>query len=109
SQGAFFSMSDLLGDNLVFGSISSFQGRELGSIIANLSANVVYINRSRRLNWGVGAFRTRSRNFEGERFIAYNELAYGALGILRSPLSRFSRLDGTFIIEHSDRVDFTLT
>jgi hypothetical protein len=109
SQGAFFSMSDLLGDNLVFGSISSFQGRQLGSIIANLSANVVYINRSRRLNWGVGAFRTRSRNFEGERFIAYNELAYGALGILRYPLSRFSRLDGTFIIEHSDRVDFTLT
>jgi hypothetical protein len=93
----------------VFGSISSFQGRQLGSILANLSANVVYINRSRRLNWGVGAFRTRSRNFEGERFIAYNELAYGALGILRYPLSRFSRLDGTFIIEHSDRVDFTLT
>ena len=109
AQGAFFAMSDLLGDNLVFGSISSFQGRQLGSIIANLSANAVYINRSRRVNWGVGAFRTRSRNFEGERFVAYNELAYGALGILRYPLSRFSRLDGTFIIEHSDRTDFTLT
>jgi hypothetical protein len=109
SQGLFFSMSDLLADNLVFGSISSFQGRQLGSILANLSANAVYINRSRRVNWGLGAFRTRSRNFEGERFIAYNELAYGVLGILRYPLSRFSRLDGTFIIEHSDRVDFTLT
>ena len=108
AQGAFFAMSDLLGDNLLFGSVSSYQGRRLGSILGNLSASAVYLNRSRRVNWGVGAFRTKSRNFEGDRVVAYDETTYGALGVLRYPLSRFSRVEGTFVIEHSDRVDFTL-
>ncbi|HEX6105396.1 MAG TPA: hypothetical protein VFZ26_07420 [Gemmatimonadales bacterium] len=108
AQGAFFAMSDLLGDNLLYGSLSSYQGRRLGSILGNISANAVYLNRSRRVNWGVGAFRTKSRNFEGDRVVAYDETAYGMLGILRYPLSRFSRVEGTFVVEHSDRVDFTL-
>jgi hypothetical protein len=108
AQGAFFVMSDLLGDNLLFGSLGSFQGRRLGSIVANINASAVYLNRSRRVNWGVGAFRTRGRNFEGDRFVAYEETAYGALGIIRYPLSRFSRIEGTFVAEHSDRVDFSL-
>jgi hypothetical protein len=108
AQGAFFAMSDLLGDNLLFGSLSSYQGRRLGSIFSNISANAVYLNRSRRVNWGVGAFRTKSRNFEGDQVVAYDETAYGAIGILRYPLSRFSRVEGTSVVEHSDRVDFTL-
>ncbi len=108
AQGAYFVMSDLLGDNLVFGSLGSFQGRRLGSILANINASVVYLNRSRRVNWGFGAFRTKGRNFEGDRVVAYDETAYGALGIIRYPLSRFSRIEGTVVAEHSDRVDFTL-
>ena len=80
AQGAFFVMSDMLADNLLFGSIGSFQGRRLGSIISNINASAVYLNRSRRINWGVGAFRTKGRNFEGDRVVAYDETAYGALG-----------------------------
>lgn len=108
AQGAYFIMSDLLGDNLLFGSLGSFQGRRLGSIVSNINASAVYLNRSRRVNWGVGAFRTKGRNFEGDRFVAYDETAHGVLGLLRYPLSRFSRVEGTFVAEHSDRVDFTL-
>jgi hypothetical protein len=108
AQGIFFVASDLLGDNLLFGSVSSYQGRRLGSILSNLSATSVYVNRSRRVNWGVGAFRTKSRNFEGDRVIAYDETAYGALGLLRYPLTRFTRIEGTVVLERSDRVDFTL-
>ena len=108
AQGIYFVMSDLLGDNLLFGSLGSFQGRRLGSIVSNINASAIYLNRSRRVNWGFGAFRTRGRNFEGDRLPAFEETAYGALGLLRYPLSRFSRLEGTFVAEHSDRVDFTL-
>ena len=108
AQGAYFVMSDLLGDNLLFGSVGSFQGRRLGSILSNINASAVYLNRSRRVNWGFGAFRTKGRNFEGDRFVAYDETAHGVLGLLRYPLSRFSRVEGTFVAEHSDRVDFTL-
>jgi hypothetical protein len=108
AQGAYFVMSDILGDNLVFGSLGSFQGRRLGSILSNINASAVYLNRSRRVNWGFGAFRTKGRNFEGDRVVAYDETAYGALGIIRYPLSRFSRIEGTVVAEHSDRLDFTL-
>lgn len=108
AQGVAFLMSDLLGDNLIFGSIGSFQGRQLGSVFANISANAVYLNRQRRLNWGFGAFRTRGRNFEGDQVVAYTETAMGVLGLLRYPLTRFNRIEGTFVFEHSDRVDFTL-
>jgi hypothetical protein len=108
AQGVFFVASDLLGDNLLFGSVSSYQGRRLGSIFSNLSATAVYLNQSRRVNWGIGAFRTKSRNFEGENVVAYDETAYGAIGLLRYPLTRFTRIEGTTVLEHSDRVDFTL-
>jgi hypothetical protein len=108
AQGIAFLMSDLLGDNLLFGSVGSFQGRRLGSLFENISASAIYVNRARRLNWGLGAFRTKSRNFEGDLVVAYEEAAAGAIGLLRYPLSRFSRVEGTVVVEHSDRVDFTL-
>ena len=60
------------------------------------------------MNWGVGAFRTKSRNFEGDQVIAYDETAYGGIGLLRYPLTRFTRVEATMVVEHSDRVDFTL-
>ena len=108
AQGIFFVASDMLGDNMLFGSVSSYQGRQLGSIISNLSGTAIYLNRSRRVNWGLGGFRTKSRNFEGDRVVAYDETAYGAIGVLRYPLTRFTRIEGTVVVEHSDRVDFTL-
>jgi hypothetical protein len=108
SQGFVFVMSDLLEDNQLYASIGSFQGRQLGSLVANISANAVYVNQARRLNWGVGAFRTTGRNFEGDRVVAYQETAAGGLGLIRFPISRFSRVDGVFTFEHSDRTDFTL-
>jgi hypothetical protein len=108
AQGIAFLMSDLLGDNLVFGSVGSIHGRGIGSVFENISASAVYLNRERRLNWGVGAFRTKSRNFEGDDVVAYNETSVGGLGLLRYPLSRFNRVEGTVVVEHSDRFDFTL-
>jgi Haemolysin secretion/activation protein ShlB/FhaC/HecB/WD40-like Beta Propeller Repeat len=108
TQGIFFLMSDMLGDNLVYGSVSSFQGRRLGSILDNLSATAIYLNRSRRINWGFGAFRTKGRNFEADRVVAFDETTYGTIGLLRYPLTRFTRVEATLVVERSDRLDFTL-
>jgi hypothetical protein len=108
AQGIFFAMSDLLGDNSIYGSVSSFQGRRLGSLFSNLSGTAIYLNQSRRVNWGLGAFRTKGRNFEADQVVAYEETAYGVIGILRYPLTRFTRVEGTTVVERSDRTDFTL-
>ncbi len=108
AQGAAFIASDLLGDNAFVGTVSSYQGRELGSLLSNLSVVGIYINQTHRLNWGLGAFRTKLRNFEGDLTVAYDESAVGGIGLLRYPLSVFDRVEGTFTLERSDRVDFTL-
>jgi hypothetical protein len=108
AQGIFFSASDMLNDNVLLGAVSSYQGRRLGSILSNISATAIYINQARRVNWGLGAFRTKSRNFEGDAVVSYDETASGALGLLRYPLTRFTRIEATMVMEHSDRVDFTL-
>ncbi len=65
AQGIFFVASDLLGDNLLFGSVSSYQGRRLGSILSNLSATTVYLNQSRRVNWGVGCLPDQEPQLRG--------------------------------------------
>ena len=103
AQGAAVLMSDLLGDNLIYASVASFQSRDLGSFVENLNVNGLYLNRAHRINWGIGGFRVKGRAYEGERFPAYEETAVGVLGQLRYPISRFSRLEGTFVFEHSDR------
>ncbi len=108
AQGAAVLMSDLLNDHLLFASVSSFQGSEFGSIFSNINADVIYLNQSHRLNWGIGAFRHQGANYEGERTVAYNEETAGAIGVIRYPLSRYNRVEASMVVEYSDRVDFTL-
>jgi hypothetical protein len=107
-QGAAFLISDLLSDNLLFVSVNTFQGRRFSSIFGNTSASALYLNQSRRLNWGVGAFRFKGNQWQGDLTVAYRESAAGVFGIMRYPLSRFTRIEGRATIEHSDRFDFTL-
>ena len=109
AQGIFFVMSDLLGDNLLFGSLGSFQGRRLGSILSQHQ-------RQRGLPEPVPAGQLGLRRLPDQepelrgrpgRRLRRDRLRR-ASALLRYPLSRFSRIEGTVVAEHSDRVDFTL-
>ncbi|HEU4697929.1 MAG TPA: hypothetical protein VFS40_02020 [Gemmatimonadales bacterium] len=108
-QGAAFLLSDMLGDNLIYGSIASFQGRSVGGLLDNLNVTGIYLNRAHRLNWGVGGFRARGYAYEGELFAAYREQSVGGIGLLQYPLDRFNRLEGTLVMEHSDRRELLTT
>lgn len=105
SQGAALLFSDLLSDHLLFVGISAVQGDGLGGIVDNLNASVAYINQSRRLNWGLGAYRVRGVFYEGDFESVYEESAVGGYGLLRFPFSRFRRMEVRYGLEHSDRVD----
>lgn len=107
-QGAAFLLSDLLNDHLLYGSIGSYQGRDLGTFFENLNGSLVYINQRHRINWGVGAYRFAGRVFEGDLTASYEERSEGMIGVLRYPLSRFTRIEGTVTMEHSNRFDFDL-
>ncbi|HEV2290217.1 MAG TPA: hypothetical protein VGR60_00090 [Gemmatimonadales bacterium] len=107
-QGATALFSDLLGDHVVIANFATYQGPTLGSLFDNLNVSALYLDQSRRLNWGVGAFRAKGDVYESGYTVDYAETATGAFGFVRYPLSPFSRVDGTFVLAQSDRFDFTL-
>ena len=108
AQGATFFLSDMLGDHEVYLSVYSFQeGNGLGSLVDDINATAVYINQTRRLNWGLGLFRTRGLFYTADFNTVYQESAYGGLLQLRYPLSRFSRIEAQGQLAWSDRTDFT--
>jgi hypothetical protein len=108
APGAAVLLSDLLGDHVGFVSASTYIGREIGGVFDNLNFTTIYIDQDSRVNWGVGAFRSKGSVYEVNRVVDYRETTMGAFGMVRYPLSRFRRLEATFTLEHSDRFDFTL-
>jgi Tol biopolymer transport system component len=107
AQGATFLVSDMLGDHLIYASMLAYQqGNSLSDIVSNFNGTALYLDQSRRLNWGVGAFRFRGLFFEGDFDQIFQETSVGGFLDLRYPLSRFARVEAQFRLEHSDRVDF---
>ncbi|MEX2157276.1 MAG: hypothetical protein WD773_10600 [Gemmatimonadales bacterium] len=105
AQGAVFLFSDLLSDHMLFVAVSSFQGTGFGNLIDNVSGTAFYLNQSRRINWGVGAFRQRGLFYEGDFNTLFEETSYGAFAQVRYPFTRFRRLVGEYRLERSDRFD----
>jgi hypothetical protein len=109
AQGATFLLSDMLGDHQVFLSLMTYQqGNGLGDLVNNINGTLFYLNQTRRLNWGVGAFRTRGLFYTTDLEEVYEESAYGGYVALRYPLSRFSRVEAQVGLAHSDRTDYVL-
>ena len=108
APGAAALLSDLLGDHVAIISASTYIGRDLGGVLDNLNVTALYFDQDSRINWGVGAFRSKGFVYEVNRVVDYQETTTGAFGIIRYPLSRFRRADAVFTLEYSDRFDFTL-
>ncbi|HET7457684.1 MAG TPA: hypothetical protein VFJ74_08505 [Gemmatimonadaceae bacterium] len=110
AQGGQLGFSDLLGDHevsLAFASYGTTGG--LSNMFDNFNADVFYLNRAERLNWGLGAFRAAGTFYAGglgDLNQIYSERSAGVYGALRYPLSRFSRVEAQTRLEYSDRDDF---
>src|SRR5439155_513178 len=107
AQGAVFVFSDLLSDHQLYLLVSSFSGSGFGNLLDNFSGTAFYLNQSHRVNWGVGAFRLRGLFYEGDFSTLYDETSGGAFGEIRYPLSRFTRIEAEYRVEHSNRFDVT--
>jgi hypothetical protein len=108
AQGAQLVLSDLLNDHLFFVNVLAIQqGGGVGDLVSNLNGSLTYVNLTRRLNWGVGAFRVRGDFYDNTFDRVYQETASGAFALLQYPLSRFQRVEAHFQIEYSDRLDFS--
>lgn len=106
AQGAVFLFSDMIGDHLIYLGLSSYQGGGFSSLVDNINGTVFYLNQSRRLNWGVGAFRVAGTFYELDFASQYRETSWGGFTQLRYPLSRYQRVESELRLEHSDRQDF---
>jgi hypothetical protein len=105
AQGAVFLFSDLLSDHMLLLALSSFQGTGFGNLIDNVNGTAFYLNQSRRINWGIGAFRQRGLFYEGDFNTLFQETSYGAFAQVRYPFTRFRRVVGEYRLERSDRFD----
>lgn len=106
-QGASFLVSDLLQDNIfIFNLLAFQQGGGIGDFVSNINGAATYINQSRRLNWGIGVFRIRGTFYENSLDRIYRETATGGFGLLRYPLTRFTRVEARTTLEYSDRTDY---
>ena len=110
AQGATFLLSDMLGDHEVILSLMSFQqGSGLGDVVSNLNGAAIYLDQSRRLNWGFGVFRTRGYFYAGDLDQVYQESSLGGFVVLRYPLSRYSRIEGQLGVAYSDKTSYTFS
>lgn len=110
AQGASLVLSDMLADHVFQFNVLLFQqGASLKGLVSNFNGAATYINQSRRLNWGVGVFRVRGIFYENTFDRTYRETSTGGFGLLRYPLSRFSRVEARSQLEYSDRTDFSFS
>jgi len=104
--GVTFILSDLLADRLIGINVLAYQGTGIGDWLTNLNGTVTYLDQSRRLNWGAGLYRRRGIFRQGSALgRRYEEKAVGAFGLVRYPLTRFTRLEGSMQFGYSNRVD----
>lgn len=103
-QGARFLASDMLGNHVLFGGASAMQAWRLSDFLETLSGNLLYLNLSNRLNFGVGVFRS-SGYYRDVTLDLYRESAWGGYFIASYPFSRYRRVEMQLALEHSRRRD----
>ncbi|MGC4123103.1 MAG: hypothetical protein QM765_52755 [Myxococcales bacterium] len=97
-------ITDMLRDHAVLINLAIYGSLKL------TDASVFYLNQSRRPEFGVGAFHTfeplRDKTFMNvENY--YLQREFGAAGMLRYPIDRFQRLEGSVELRGLERWAFT--
>jgi hypothetical protein len=104
AQGAQFLLTDMLGDHLIFGGISTAQFRGLENLLDAFSGSLLYLNLKNRLNYGGGLFRFKGR-FRDVALDLYDEETFGGYFVASYPFTKFHRLEFQLGLERSHRTD----
>jgi outer membrane protein assembly factor BamA len=90
--GGQLAFSDLLGNEQIYVAIANEGGGGGRSFLESFDLGLTYLNLSRRLNWGVGAFRL-SRTYNPDLDVFRYETRLGGVFLASYPLNRFHRLE----------------
>ena len=92
-------LSDLLGNEQIVLSIAN-DSDQFGDFWDGWEGGLTYINRARRLNYGLGTFRL-TRLYDPDFDVIRREKRLGLLGLVSYPFSAFTRLEGSVQVRHA--------
>ena len=97
--GGQIALSDVLGNEQFHIAISNDSER-FGDFWDGFEGGVTYINQSQRLNYGIGLFRL-TQIYDVDLDLVRREKRIGLVGLTSYPFSKFTRLEGTFLMRHA--------
>ena len=97
--GGQVALSDVLGNEQIFIYLGNDSER-FGNFWDGFQGAMTYINRARRLNWGVGAFRL-TELFDVDLDVVRREPRAGVQGLVSYPFNKFTRLESSMIARHT--------
>lgn len=94
-------MSDMLGNKAYYFLLSN-TAETSSDILSSFNAGITFVNRERRLNWGVGLFHLYDEYYNAYE-LYYDERQAGALAFVSYPLSKFQRVDFSTYARYSKK------
>ncbi|MEA1981277.1 MAG: hypothetical protein U9N54_09925 [candidate division Zixibacteria bacterium] len=102
SIGGFqLALSDILGNKSIYMLVTN-TSEDKDEFLESFNFGLTYINREKRLNWGVGAFHLYDEYYNDFDYY-YTERQAGVISLFSYPFSKFHRLDFTTIARYSDK------
>ncbi len=92
-------VSDLLGNEQFLLSLAN-DAEQGGNFWDGWEGGLTYINQSKRLNYGLGAFRL-TRLYDPDFDIVRREKRVGLVGLVSYPISTFTRLEASMQVRHA--------
>jgi len=97
-------LSDMLGNRHVLVYVSS-QSEQGGDLLGTLSAGAAYLDLTRRISYGLGAF-SLGTVYDEELDVLRQERRSGILLYAAYPTSRFERIEGNIVARYSDEYPY---
>lgn len=94
-------LSDVLGNHAIYFLLTN-TAETNDELWESFNFGLTYINKTNRLNWGVGAFHLYDEYFNDYEGYYYERQA-GLISLLSYPISKFSRIDLTTLFRYAKR------
>ncbi len=91
--------SDMLGNQMYYVLLSN-SASEKSQLLESFNVGVTYINKSHRVNYGMGAYHLYDEHFDDYEGY-YSERQSGVQGLVSYPISKFSRVETSMFVRHS--------
>jgi hypothetical protein len=99
--GLQMAMTDMLGNHQYYFLLSN-TATSKANFLKSFNFGATYVNRSRRLNWGMGIFHFYNE-YDDDYYGYVAERNYGAIFLASYPLSRYRRIESALSIRRVDK------